>query len=115
MQVLVVNQRSQKNGFYVGRPTVLGNPFQIGVAGEREKVIEKYRYWLAEKLLLDSPQRLALEHLAELLKGEMALALACWCAPEACHADVIREVVVARSQGKSWETIHDQLVAVSCA
>lgn len=35
-----------KEGEYVGRPSVLGNPFKIGEDGDRLEVITKYRRWL---------------------------------------------------------------------
>ena len=66
---------------YVGRPSKWGNPFVIGRDGEREQVIEKYRQWL-----LGQPALLAA--LPE-LKGKT---LACWCAPKACHGDVLAEL-----------------------
>jgi hypothetical protein len=113
--IVVINRRNQKGGFYVGRPTILGNPYELGIDGERAEVIGKYRLWLAKTLMHDSPQRQTLEHLAELLNGGMMLALSCWCAPHACHADVIKEVVVSRAEGNGWETICSQLLAVPCA
>ena len=38
-------------GVYIGRPAVLGNPFMIGVHGEREDVIGFYRQWLWDRIL----------------------------------------------------------------
>ncbi len=55
------------------------NPFVIGKDGEREEVIQKY-----ERYLLDERPDLV-ERLPE-LKGKI---LACWCAPEVCHGDVL--------------------------
>lgn len=66
---------------YVGRPTKWGNPFVIGRDGTREEVIAKYRDWT---------QRggIAADARAE-LRGKD---LVCWCAPAACHADVLLEL-----------------------
>ena len=61
------------------KSSVWHNPFEIGKDGEREEVIEKY-----ERYLLDERPDLV-ERLPE-LKGK---ALACWCAPELCHGDVL--------------------------
>jgi hypothetical protein len=71
---------------YVGRGRVStwGNPFVIGTDGSREDVIEKYRAWLWKRL---REGRLELPVLAE-LDGKT---LACWCAPERCHGDVLVE------------------------
>lgn len=58
------------------------NPFKIGVDGDRAEVIAKYRLWL-----IDRP---ALIHRAvRELRGKR---LGCWCAPEACHGDVLAEI-----------------------
>lgn len=69
-------------GVYVGRPTKFGNPFVIGRDGTRDQVITKYREWIN-----DNPDLIAAAK-AE-LRGKN---LICWCAPEACHADVLLEI-----------------------
>jgi hypothetical protein len=71
-----------KNAVYVGRPTRWGNPFKIGIDGNREEVIVKYREWLKAKLQ-KNPSFL------DPLRGKD---LVCWCSlNELCHADVIIE------------------------
>jgi hypothetical protein len=65
---------------YVGRPTKWGNPYTIGVHGDREDVIRKFRDSMTDEFCVE---------VREELKGK---SLACWCAPEACHADVLLEV-----------------------
>lgn len=79
-QVLNAKQvgKSRPNAVYVGRPTIWGNPFVIGRDGSREQVIKKYR-----DRLVSAP---ALMRQLEDLRGKD---LICWCAPEACHADVL--------------------------
>lgn len=67
---------------YVGRPSKWGNPFKLRHEGERSKVLARYRAWL-----LDQPELVATAK-AE-LRGKV---LGCWCAPKACHADVLAEV-----------------------
>jgi hypothetical protein len=69
---------------YVGRPSIFGNPFVIGKDGSRAEVIEKYRVWFNAKVQTDLNFAKAVQQ----LKGQD---LACWCAPQACHADVILE------------------------
>jgi len=65
---------------YIGRPTKWGNPFVIGRDGTRAEVIAKYRAHLlrSERLIAARPE----------LRGKD---LVCWCAPEACHGDVLVE------------------------
>ena len=75
--MLVVHKR-EAHDVYVGRPTQWGNPFVIGRDGNRDDVIAKYTTWL-----LRNPQLLAQ---LPTLRGKV---LACWCAPLACHADVL--------------------------
>jgi hypothetical protein len=71
-------------GVYVGRPSVLGNPYRIGVHGSRAEVIEKYRRWLYERLV--SGDRAVIEAIEALQEDSV---LGCWCHPEQCHANVI--------------------------
>jgi hypothetical protein len=77
----VLNKRSNAVGVYIGRPSKWGNPFVIGKDGTRQDVIEKYR---AYALATFSEAEL------ETLRGQD---LVCWCAPQACHGDVLIELV----------------------
>jgi hypothetical protein len=63
----------------VDRATPWGNPFVIGRDGDRATVIAAY----CDQHLPSRPDLLA--RLGE-LRGK---ALGCWCAPLACHADVL--------------------------
>lgn len=66
---------------YIGRPSKWGNPFVIGRDGARAEVIEHYR-----SRLMRSPELLADLHE---LRGKD---LVCYCAPAACHGDVLLEL-----------------------
>ncbi|OGT54325.1 MAG: hypothetical protein A3E01_15280 [Gammaproteobacteria bacterium RIFCSPHIGHO2_12_FULL_63_22] len=66
----------------ISRPSKWGNPFVIGRDGAREEVIAKYREYI-----LGRPDLLAA--LPE-LRGKR---LGCWCAPKACHGDVLVELL----------------------
>lgn len=70
---------------YIGRPGPWGNPFVIGRDGTRDQVIAKYRAWIT------GPNRVAaaLRRNLHLLRGKR---LVCWCAPAACHGDVLAEL-----------------------
>ena len=74
----VVHCKREKYDIYIGRPSKWGNPYTIGRDGTREEVIEKY-----EKYLLNSSELLA--SLPELI----GKTLGCWCAPKACHGDIL--------------------------
>jgi hypothetical protein len=64
---------------YIGRPSKWGNPFEIGKDGTREEVVEKYRAWITQQPELVAQARLE-------LRGRN---LVCFCAPKACHGDVL--------------------------
>lgn len=86
MQRAVLNAKvvgkSMPGAFYIGRPSKWGNPFVIGRDGDRAEVVEKYRAWLLEQpeLVADAKRK---------LRGHN---LICWCAPLACHGDVLMEI-----------------------
>jgi hypothetical protein len=67
---------------YIGRPSMWDNPFVIGKDGTRADVIAKYRAWLQTQP--DMIRKAQAE-----LRGKV---LACWCAPNTCHGDVLAEV-----------------------
>jgi hypothetical protein len=78
----VVHCKHAKYDVYVGRPSKWGNPFTIGRDGTRPQVIAKYRAWiLTQPALVEAARRE--------LRGKV---LACWCAPLACHAEVLAEI-----------------------
>lgn len=80
----VYNKRDKdypKDAVYVGRPSKWGNPYIIGKDGTREECINKYR--------MDFLEDHDKEQIIHELKGKD---LVCWCAPEACHADVLLEI-----------------------
>lgn len=76
----VLNKRAgtHDGAVYVGRGTKWGNPFVIGTHGNRTEVIAKYGRWLAD-------QHQLLRALDELRGCD----LVCWCAPLACHGDLL--------------------------
>ena len=80
MKTTVV-QRRQKHDVYIGRPSKWGNPFAIGRDGDRQQVIAKFRAWVVEQ-----PDLMADLHE---LRGKR---LGCFCAPLACHGDVLAEL-----------------------
>lgn len=80
----VLNKRRDgipEGAVYVGRGGKWGNPFVIGEDGTRAEVIAKYR-----QMILGSAG--LLDRLHE-LRGKD---LVCWCAPQACHGDVLLEL-----------------------
>ena len=75
----VINIRKYIGDYvYIGRPSIWGNPYNIGADGDREMVVKKYEEYLRknDELMAKLPQ----------LKGKT---LGCWCKPKQCHGDVL--------------------------
>lgn len=72
-----------KSGEYydivIGRESIFGNHFIIGIHGTRDEVIEKF-----EEYLLSNQE--LMEKVKTKLKGKV---LACSCSPLKCHGDVL--------------------------
>lgn len=95
MTIIVVNKYHTKVGEYIGRGSPLGNPFPINNAtgDTRQVVINKYAAWLKEKIASCEPTVInEMNRLAGLaMQGD--LKLQCFCKPQACHGDVIKEII----------------------
>lgn len=78
---------------FIGRPSLLGNPYRIGRDGNRKQVIGKFRTHLEEHLKNpDSPITRRIIALASVARST-DLYLICFCAPQPCHGDVIKETI----------------------
>lgn len=67
---------------YIGRGSIWGNPYPMYNESERESVIHGYRLYLWKQIQsgkIDRPMLLSLCNCR----------IACFCAPKACHGDVI--------------------------
>lgn len=82
------------SGYYIGRPSLLGNPFIIGRDGTRNQVIEKYKSWLLNKLQTDEAIQEEFLELVYSYTAKQELNLVCWCHPEPCHGDIIKEYIL---------------------
>lgn len=94
--IKVVNIKTHKStpyDVYVGRPSLLGNPFIIGKDGDRSQVIEKYRIWLKERLSYPKSIVYVEFNKAVELARNGDVNLVCYCAPLSCHADIIKEEI----------------------
>ncbi len=74
----VVHCKKEPYDIYIGRPSKWGNPFAIGIDGDRDEVIRRYEAWIRTRpnLMVTLPE----------LKGKV---LGCWCKPLPCHGDVL--------------------------
>lgn len=97
MAVEVVSMRraahyiAQPGDVRIDRATQFGNPFVLHNEHddvERAAVIEQYRAWLAVHPAVVTA-----------LRALNPKRLVCWCAPRACHGDVLAEALAAASEG----------------
>lgn len=82
MTTKVVHCKKEPYDVLIARPSKWGNPFVIGKDGTRSEVIKKYKDWILKQPDL-------LKDLNE-LKGKK---LGCWCKPQACHGDVLVDLI----------------------
>lgn len=64
--------------FYGGRGSIWGNPFVLGRDGDRREVIAKHEAWLRRQ-----------HHILRRLGDIRGLDGVCFCAPQACHLDLV--------------------------
>ena len=76
------DQQRTPNEVYIGRGSIWGNPFVIGRDGSRDEVIEKYREYAK-----DNPR---IKQCLDTIRG---CTLVCYCKPQACHGDVLIEML----------------------
>lgn len=79
----------------IARPSVLGNPYHMANESQRTKVIDQYRVWLRNQYQTNTRIYHELHDIAAKVKAGIPVALECWCAPCACHGDVIIQAVEA--------------------
>jgi hypothetical protein len=89
-KVHVENKLHGARGEYIGRPSPLGNPFEIDDNMDRSTVISKYKEWFYENIN-DYKVDKELERLKTIIENDGDVTLVCWCAPSDCHGHVIKE------------------------
>jgi hypothetical protein len=82
----VVNKYKESYDIHIGRGSAWGNPFVIGKDGNREEVISAYRTWILSQI----KQGMITQEDLNTLKGKR---LGCFCKPQACHGDVLVEIL----------------------
>jgi hypothetical protein len=106
---------------YIGRGSKLGNPFKIGIDGDRADVIEKFRQALWKDFGIKGELYDEIIKLAKLAQSGKDLKLSCFCAPLACHGDVIKKAIayvikngdLDKAVKKSVETVTKDVVKKS--
>ena len=78
----VVNIKRERCDVRIDRSTRWGNPFRIGIDGDRDQVCDLHAEWIQTQ-----PHLLAALHK---LKGKR---LGCWCKPRRCHGDTLKKLI----------------------
>lgn len=88
-----------KNAVYIGRPSKWGNPFKVGAAHlydsrltiKRGEAVLMYHQWVYRMPGYAGwkQQPPTLDEIKRELRGKD---LVCWCAPNACHGDVLLKI-----------------------
>jgi len=84
--IRIVHCKKEAFDTYIGRPSVLGNPFIIGRDGSREDVVAKFEEYARDRMKTDPVFKAAI--LA--CRGKI---LGCWCGRKLCHGTIIRKIV----------------------
>jgi hypothetical protein len=83
---------SQADAVYIGRGSKWGNTFRIGIDADRAAVIARYECWLRNQ-----------HHLLWALDELRGHDLLCFCAPKACHGDLLLRLANAsREERIAW-------------
>jgi hypothetical protein len=78
----VVHCKRAKYDVFIGRPSKFGNPHVMHSETERHKVVALFEQTARKRLAVDF-------WWAEKVKGLHGKTLGCYCAPKACHGDVL--------------------------
>ena len=104
--IKIGNRKNGDWGVYCGRPSPLGNPYEMEDQSikERNRVCNLYTLWLHDKIAEEDPSVLRMfQNLDEAHKYSGELTLLCWCAPLRCHCETIKRYL----EDGSWEIEDD--------
>ena len=82
--VFIKNEHDGKERF-PKKDSIWHNPFKINKTTTREEVVDQYREYIVAKIRKEN-----LGSELQKLKGKN---LGCWCYPEACHGDVLADLI----------------------
>jgi len=104
MEIKVRNKRNWNGeGFYVGRPSPLSNPFIITDDQTRDICIQRYASLFIDAIQNRNPSIItALQNLESYLIKNQKLNIICHCSPEPCHADLIKQALLNKFHTNYW-------------
>ena len=92
MDITVGSKRHGDAGEYIGRPSVLGNPYRPA-PGKPGSTQVMYEAWLKGEIAAGNEAVIAELKRLGALAEEGELTLVCWCRPMPCHGDVIKRAL----------------------
>ena len=92
--ITVSNRHHGTKGEYIGRGSPLGNPFVMGKDGTREEVISKFQNWIIEAIQKGNEEIIIELKRLHSLAQKTPINLICFCAPKACHGDIIKKILI---------------------
>jgi hypothetical protein len=97
VEIKIANRHTMapgETGEYIGRGSVLGNPWPITPGRTREQAISTYRAYLRRSLEAEDPDIMREMMRLLTIAQQKPLTLVCFCAPLPCHGEVIREALL---------------------
>ena len=84
----------RSNFFYKLEGSVLANPYQVNKKRTLEESLILYKKWILQMYSLNQGSVYdELIRLAKLEKEGKKFALGCWCKPNNCHGDIVKQVI----------------------
>lgn len=88
----VVHCKREPYDIYIGRPSILGNPYShrtskhpVRHLATREDAIAAFREYAVKRMVED-------QEFAAAIRSCRGKVLGCWCAPQPCHGEIILEL-----------------------
>lgn len=103
--ITVVNKykhKKTKQDVYIGRGSPLGNPYTSiqskktkadFVVNTREEAISNYQKWLSTKMAQNNEEVMNEIYRIRNLAQEGDVNLVCYCKPQACHGDILKNMI----------------------
>lgn len=99
--ITITNKNKGGQGIYIGRGSVLGNPFSYlpktkaaYKVANRKEAIEHYESWICWQILSNNATILdELRLIQNRYRNEDDICLQCYCAPKECHGEVIKRLI----------------------
>ena len=105
MAIIVYNRRtedhsSEKNNYPAYRPSILSNPFShikdkktlaMFVVKTRDEAIDRYEGYFDRMYKGNAPFKFIIDEMYEKYKNGEDIYLECYCKPERCHCDIIKD------------------------